>query len=42
MPRQHRVVLTPTARSMLAAITDRRTLEKVRDWIDGLGHDPDL
>ncbi len=27
---------------MLVAITDRRTLEKVRDRIDGLGHDPDL
>jgi len=41
-PAQYRLVLTPTARSMLAAITDRRTRERVRDRIDGLAVDPEL
>ena len=41
-PAPYRVVLTLTARSMLAAITDRRTRERIRDRIDGLAADPDL
>jgi mRNA interferase RelE/StbE len=41
-PAQYRLGLTPTARSMLAAITDRRTRERVRDRIDGLAVDPEL
>jgi mRNA interferase RelE/StbE len=41
-PVQYRLGLTPTARSMLAAITDRRTRERVRDRIDGLAVDPEL
>ena len=41
-PVQYRLGLTPTARSMLAAITDRRTRERVRDRIDGLAVDPQL
>ncbi len=36
-----RIVLTPKARAMLAAIRDRRVLESIRDRIDGLAHDPD-
>ncbi|MBI2115571.1 MAG: type II toxin-antitoxin system RelE/ParE family toxin [candidate division NC10 bacterium] len=42
MPIPYRVVLTPTARSMLAAIKDRRIQEKIREKIDGLARDPDL
>lgn len=42
MPLPYRVVLTPTARSMLAAIKDRRIQEKIREKIDGLARDPDL
>lgn len=42
MPGPYRVRLTPTARNMLARITDRRTLEKIRERIDGLASDPDL
>ena len=41
MPLPYRVVLTPTARSMLAAIKDRRIQEKIREKIDGLARDPD-
>lgn len=41
-PAQYRLVLTPTARSRLAAITDGRTRERVRDRIDGLAGDPEL
>jgi mRNA interferase RelE/StbE len=41
-PARYRVVLTLTARSMLAAITDRRTRERIRERIDGLAVDPDL
>jgi mRNA interferase RelE/StbE len=41
-PAQYRLVLTPTARFMLAAIADRRTPERVRDRIDGLAVDPGL
>jgi mRNA interferase RelE/StbE len=42
MPLPYRVVLTPTARSMLVAIKDRRIQEKIREKIDGLARDPDL
>jgi len=42
MPGPYRVRLTPTARNMLATTTDRRTLEKIRERIDGLALDPDL
>jgi len=42
MPLLYRVVLTPTARSMLAGIKDRRIQEKIREKIDGLARDPDL
>ncbi len=42
MPGPYRVRLTPTARHMLAAITDRRTLENIRERIDGLALAPDL
>lgn len=42
MPAPYRVSLTPTARSMLSAIQDRRTQEQLRDRIDGLAHDPHL
>ncbi|MBI2001264.1 MAG: type II toxin-antitoxin system RelE/ParE family toxin [candidate division NC10 bacterium] len=42
MPIPYRVVLTPTARSMLAAIKVRRIQEKIREKIDGLARDPDL
>lgn len=41
-PAPYRIALTLTARSMLAAITDRRTRERIRDRIDGLAVDPDL
>jgi mRNA interferase RelE/StbE len=41
-PAPYRLVLTPTARSMLAAIMDRRTRERIRDRIDGLAVDPEL
>ncbi len=41
-PARYRVVLTLTARSMLAAITDRRTRERIREGINGLAVDPDL
>ncbi|HSB68076.1 MAG TPA: type II toxin-antitoxin system RelE/ParE family toxin [Candidatus Methylomirabilis sp.] len=41
-PAPYRVVLTPTARSMLVAITDLRTRERIRQRIDGLAVDPDL
>lgn len=34
------VRLTPTAKSMLAAVKDRRVQEKIRDRIDGLARDP--
>ncbi len=37
----YRVVLSPTALKTLAAITDRRIQEKIRDRIDGLTHDPE-
>ncbi len=39
---RYRVLLTPTARSMLAAVKDRRTLEQIRDRIDGLSEDPEV
>ena len=42
MPAEYRVVLTPTARAMLAAITDRRMLGRIRDRIDGLAREPGL
>ena len=42
MARPYRVRLTLTARSMLAAITDRRTREQICDRIDGLAQDPVL
>jgi mRNA interferase RelE/StbE len=42
MAQPYRVRLTLTARSMLAAITDRRTREQICDWIDGLAQDPVL
>lgn len=42
MPRLYRVLLTPTAKSMLGIIKDRRVREKIRDSIDGLAHDPDI
>ena len=38
----YRVLLTHTARSMLAAITDRRTRERIRERIDGLAVEPEL
>ena len=38
MAQPYRVRLTLTARSMLAAITDRRTREQICDRIDGLVH----
>ncbi len=41
-PAPYRIVLTLTARSMLAAIPDRRTRERIRDRIDGLVSEPDL
>jgi len=41
MSARHPIVLTVTARSMLAAIADRRTREKVRDRIDGLAVEPE-
>jgi len=41
-PTPYRVVLTRTARSMLAAIADRRARERIRDRIDALGVDPEL
>ncbi len=40
-PAPYRVVLTLTARSMLAAITDRRRREQIRDRFDGLAANPD-
>ena len=42
MPARYRVLLTITAQSMLAAITDRRARERIRDRIDGLAVEPDL
>jgi mRNA interferase RelE/StbE len=42
MPLLYQVVLTPTARSMLAGIKDRRIQEKIAEKIDGLAHEPDL
>lgn len=41
-PATYRVLLTHTARSMLAAITDRRTRERIRERIDGLAVEPEL
>ncbi len=41
-PARYRVVLTLTAKSMLAAITDCRTRERIRERIDGLAADPNL
>ena len=41
MPLRYQVRLTPTGRSMLSAIKDRRVQEVVRDRIDGLAEDPD-
>ncbi len=41
-PARYRVVLTLTAKSMLAAITDRSTRERIRERIDGLALDPEL
>ena len=38
----YKVLLTLTARSMLAAIRDRRTREQIRDRIDGLAVEPEL
>jgi mRNA interferase RelE/StbE len=35
------IALTPTAKRLLEAITDRRVRQKVRERIDGLAHDPD-
>lgn len=35
------VRLTPTAKSMLAAMRDRRIQEKIRDRIDELARDPE-
>lgn len=37
----YEVRLTATARSMLAAIRDRRVQEQIRDRIDRLAHDPE-
>ncbi len=42
MPGPYRVRLALTARNMLATITDRRTLETIRERIDGLALDPEL
>lgn len=41
-PAVHKVLLTHTARSMLAAIRDRRTREQIRDRIDGLAVEPEM
>lgn len=41
MPVIYRVRLTPTAKSMLAAIADRRVREKIGNRIDGLARDPE-
>ena len=41
MPHLYQVRLTPTARSMLSAIKDRRVQGAIRDRIDGLARDPD-
>lgn len=41
-PTPYRVVLTLTAQSMLAAVNDRRTRERIRDRIDGLALKPEL
>jgi len=40
-PASYSLLLTPTARSMLAAITDRRMQEQIRDRIDGLAVNPE-
>ena len=37
----YRIVLTPTALSMLAAIPDRRIQAQIRDRIDHLTHGPE-
>ena len=37
----YRIVLTPTGLKALAAITDRRIRQQIRDRIDGLAHDPE-
>ena len=37
----HRIVVTPTALRLLAAISDRRVREKIGQRIDGLAHDPE-
>ncbi|MDP3722791.1 MAG: type II toxin-antitoxin system RelE/ParE family toxin [Candidatus Omnitrophota bacterium] len=36
----YRIVVTPTALSLLEAISDRRIREQIRDRIDGLAHNP--
>lgn len=36
-----KIVLTREARKMLAAIQDRRVMEKIRDRLDGLVNDPE-
>jgi mRNA interferase RelE/StbE len=41
-PALYRVVLTLTAQSMLSALADRRTRERIRDRIDGLTTEPEL
>jgi mRNA interferase RelE/StbE len=35
------IALTPTAKRMFEAITDRRVRRTLRERIDGLAHDPD-
>ena len=37
----YRVVVTPTALSLLEAIRDRRVREQIGHRIDGLAHDPE-
>jgi mRNA interferase RelE/StbE len=41
-PTTYRVLLTRTARAMLADVTDRRIRERIRDRIDGLAVEPEL
>jgi mRNA interferase RelE/StbE len=38
----YQIVITPVARRMLEAISDRRVREKIRDTVDLLAGDPEL
>ena len=38
----YRIILAPTAKTMLAGILDQRILEKIRARIDGLALSPEL